>query len=184
MTQDSFDSKYDRWMDKIDKVEDKLCDDIPPDEKLAIYDEAIDMYEDMVANCEDIEADNPELCPNSDDAWQNLYDARDRRNKYIRDEYDAELIDWEARVAEGDVPRKYKNWARPYTVVEVTPTEDKPPATKEEMKARFAELMKDVPKKEASVPDTVEPVPKKAGCLVYFGFLLGGMVSAAAYFIA
>jgi len=59
-----------------------------------------------------------------------------------------------------------------------------PPATKEEMKARFAELMKDAPKKEASVPDIVEPVPKKAGCLVYFGFLLGGMVSAVAYFIA
>lgn len=184
MTQDSFDFKYDRWMDKIDKVEDKLCDDIPPDEKLAIYDETIDMYEDLVANCEDIETDNPELCPNSEDAKQNLYDARDRRKEYFSNNYTRELDEWAARVAEGDVPRKYKNWTRPSTVVEVTPTEDKPLATKEEMKARFAELMKDAPKKNASAPDIAESVQKKAGCLVYFGFLLGGMVSVAAYFIA
>ncbi len=84
MTQDSFDAKYDRWMDKIDRIEDKTCDDISPDKKLALYDKAIDMYAELIDNCLEIEADNPELCPNSDEARRHLRDAQRRRDSIGR----------------------------------------------------------------------------------------------------
>jgi hypothetical protein len=141
MTQDSFDAKYDRWMDKIDRIEDKTCDDIPPDKKLALYDKAIDMYEELIDNCLEIEADNPELCPNSDEARQHLRDAQRRRDEYYQTAYVGE----------------------PVIKSSESVTNPGPPATKAEMQARFAELMKDVPKKASPAP---EATPEKTGGLM------------------
>lgn len=141
MTQDSFDAKYDRWMDKIDRIEDKTCDDIPPDKKLALYDKAIDMYEELIDNCLEIEADNPELCPNSDEARQHLRDAQRRRDEYYRTAYVGESV-----IKSGESVIK-----------------PEPPVTKAEMRARFAELMKDAPKKASPAP---EAAPEKTGGLM------------------
>ncbi len=151
MTQNSFDVKYDRWMDKIDRIEDKTYDDIPPDKKLALYDKVIDMYEELIDNCLEIEMDNPELCPNSDEARQHLRDAQRRRDEYYRAEYVGE----------------------PVIKSDESVIKPQPPATKAEMQARFAELMKDVPKKVSHTPEP-DAVSKKAGCLVYLGFFAAG----------
>ena len=50
------------------------------------------MYAELIDNCLEIEADNPELCPNSDEARRHLRDAQRRRDEYYRATYVGESV--------------------------------------------------------------------------------------------
>lgn len=98
--QDVYDDWYDKQTEKLDDLVDKTYDADDPKKKVKIYDDAIAKAEAFVQECRKRDGEPGIYSPYADDAEKQLRDIIKEKERYIAEEYDEDLVDWNEHLEE------------------------------------------------------------------------------------